>query len=83
MHHLNNELKKLGCLKLRTEEKEKLELEAQITSLSLPGEQAIDKILRYETAIERKLYRAMDQLERLQRQRKGEPVPPLEVSSET
>ena len=22
MHHLNNELKKLGCLKLRTEEKE-------------------------------------------------------------
>jgi hypothetical protein len=35
-----------------------------------------DKLLRYEAHLDRQLYRAMDQLERLQRQRKGENVPP-------
>ncbi len=36
----------------------------------------IDKFQRYETAIENKLYRAMNQLERMQRQRRGEQIPP-------
>jgi hypothetical protein len=36
----------------------------------------LDKIMRYETTLERQLYRAMDQLERLQRRREGEEVPP-------
>ena len=34
------------------------------------------KLLRYEAHLDRQLYRAMDQLERLQRQRRGEKVPP-------
>jgi hypothetical protein len=42
---------------------------------SLPAG-ATDKLLRYESQLDRELYRAMDQLERLQRQRKGENVPP-------
>ena len=42
----------------------------------LPSDATMDKILRYETAIERQMFRAMNQLERLQRQRKGENVPP-------
>ena len=44
-------------------------LEAQLGSLALPTREAVEKILRYETAIERQLYRAMTQLERLQHQR--------------
>ena len=60
---LEDELGKLSYLKELTEKKEKLELEAQITSRSLPREQAMDKIIRYETAFDRKLYRAMDQLD--------------------
>jgi hypothetical protein len=36
----------------------------------------MDTLLRYETANERQLYRAIDQLERLQRQRAGDYVPP-------
>lgn len=36
----------------------------------------MDTLLRYETANERQLYRALDQLERLQRQRAGDYVPP-------
>ena len=33
---------------------------------------AMDRILRYERHVERRLYRAMDQLGRLQRRRRGE-----------
>ena len=36
----------------------------------------VDKLIRYETTIERQLYRAMHQLERLQRRKVGEAVPP-------
>jgi len=55
---------------------EKSYLEAQVRSLSLPPAAVLDRILRYETTIERQLYRALDQLERLQRQRNGDHVPP-------
>ena len=34
----------------------------------------ITKFQRYETAIENKLYRPMNQLERLQRLRRGDPI---------
>lgn len=37
---------------------------------------SVDTLLRYEAANERQLYRAIDQLERLQRQRAGDYVPP-------
>jgi len=50
--------------------------EEKLLSLSLPPEDATDKILRYEAHLDRQLYRAMDQLERLQRRREGESVPP-------
>jgi hypothetical protein len=53
-----------------------LELDAEVRSLALPDEGATDKVLRYETHLDRQLYRAMDQLERLQRRRGGESVPP-------
>jgi hypothetical protein len=42
----------------------------------LPSPEVLDKIMRYETKLERQLYRAMNQLERLQRRRLGEAVPP-------
>ena len=46
----------------------------------LPGSATVEKILRYETTIERELYRALHQLERMQRRRNGEPVlPPVSV----
>ena len=82
---IDDEKGKMENLKEIIEENENLELEAKIASLSLPSKEAVDKILRYETMIERQLYRAMNQLERLQRQRKGEFVPPpisVEVSGE-
>ena len=41
----------------------------QISRLALPSRYASDKIVRYETAIDRWLNKAIDQLERLQRRR--------------
>ena len=44
-------------------------------SLSLPAEEELNRILRYDAASNRQLYQAINQLERLQRARKGEHVP--------
>jgi len=57
-------------------EREDLQGDAEARSFNLPPEGATDKLLRYEAHLDRQLYRVMDQLERLQRQRRGENVPP-------
>ena len=46
-------------------------------SLDTDGEGAIDRILRYQTTINRQLYQAINELERLQRIRKSDNVPVL------
>jgi hypothetical protein len=49
----------------------------------LPSAETLEKILRYETKLGRQMYRAMAQLERLQRLRQGEAVPaPMAVVAE-
>jgi hypothetical protein len=50
--------------------------EIAIAQHVIPNGDALDKILRYEAAIERQLGRTVDRLERLQRRRKGEMIPP-------
>jgi hypothetical protein len=42
----------------------------------LPSGPVVDKLVRYETMLERQLYHALSQLERLQLRRQGEIVPP-------
>jgi len=73
---IDRRLEELELLRQQALEREKLKPEAAARSLSLPSEDATDKLLRYEAHLDRQLYRAMDQLERLQRQRKGEKMPP-------
>lgn len=73
---LDEEKAKLVGLKAIIEENELMELDAKCKSFVLPPKEAVEKILRYESSIERQLYRAMNQLERIQRQRRGEVVPP-------
>jgi hypothetical protein len=58
------------------EEREEKEEEARQAAEVLPSPGVLDKILKYEGKLERQLYRAMNQLERLQRRRNGELVPP-------
>jgi hypothetical protein len=78
---IEDRLERLDTFKEYVLEREKLAVDAEARSFSLPSAGAADKLLRYETHLDRQLYRAMDQLERLQRQRKGENVPaPLNVT---
>jgi len=63
-------------LQEKCEEREEKEESARQAAEILPESEVLDKILRYEGKLERQLYRAMNQLERLQRRRNGEVVPP-------
>ena len=71
---LDEEEKTLDDLWQELQEKECQRMESNFARFSLPD--ATDQILRYETALERQLYRALHQLERKQRRSRGEPMPP-------
>ena len=74
--HIDREVRMLewggnGCL-----QRESAEEQSRQAAAVLPSEATLEKILRYETALLRQLHQAMNQLERLQRRRRGEAVPP-------
>jgi hypothetical protein len=73
---LDTRLELMKCLLELAEKNATNEIDAQTRSLALPDEAATDKVIRYEAHLNRQLYRAMGELERLQRRRKGENVPP-------
>jgi hypothetical protein len=73
---IDNRLERIRALRRYATERESVALDAEARSFSLPPREATDKLLRYESHVDRQLYRAMDQLERLQRQRPGKNVPP-------
>jgi hypothetical protein len=73
---IDDRLEKISRLKVYEIDREYLARDAEARSFSLPPADATDKLLRYEAHLDRQLYRAMDQLERIQRQRRGENVPP-------
>jgi hypothetical protein len=73
---IDYQLDHINLLERYAEQREKLEGEAEARSFSLPPADVTDKLIRYEAHLDRQLYRAMDQLERLQRLRGGETVPP-------
>jgi hypothetical protein len=54
----------------RQEESRRLVLLAQ----GVPGDETLNRLLRYETTIERQLYRALHELQRLQAVRAGQPL---------
>jgi hypothetical protein len=63
--------------------REKVDEEARQAAAVLPSMEVLEKFLRHKTKRERQMYRAMNQLERLQRMRQGEAIPPpmtMEVS---
>jgi hypothetical protein len=60
--------------KKRTAELQKAEVRARIKSA--PSSEAIDRLHRYQVSLEKEFYRAIQQLERQQRMRKGEFVSP-------
>jgi hypothetical protein len=63
---------------LRKEWIERNEIKRQQTRAAalIPKDEVADKLLRYQTTLERSIERTLTQLERLQRMRLGQPVPP-------
>jgi hypothetical protein len=75
LKYVDREIRQLEWEKGCREEREEAEERARQSAAVLPSAEVLDKILRYETALERQLFRAMNQLERLQRRRQGENIP--------
>ncbi len=70
----------LKQLKWMCAEEEEQEEDSRRAAALLPSDKVLDKILRYETKLERQIERCLIQLERLQRLRRGESLPaPLSV----
>jgi hypothetical protein len=70
----------------KCELRERTDEESRQSADVLPSAATLEKLLRYESALQKKLYRAMNHLERLQRRRKGENVPApvtMEISTGT
>ena len=68
----------------KQKEKNRLKLQVIRKLGNIPLKDELDRLLRYEGAIERQLYKAINQLERLQRMRAGDNVPaPIEVDVNT
>lgn len=66
---------------LSLQESERMEDNVNALCMSIPSSEVSAKILRYTAEQNRQLYKALDQLERLQRQRKGERlIPPINVN---
>lgn len=77
---LDKELNQLHRAKGFRADDEEQDDESRQAAAVLPSGEVLDKILRYETKLERQMYRAMTQLERVQRMRRGEAIPaPLSV----
>ena len=62
---IDNRLERISTFEGYATERENLAVDAEARSFSLPPTDATDKLLRYEAHLDRQLYRAMDQLERV------------------
>ena len=72
---LNGQIRDLEYCEEQRYQREQAEEQARQSAAVLPSAEILEKILRYETALERQLFRAMNQIERLQRRRQGENIP--------
>lgn len=74
--YLDKRLRHISWRKLDCEEREKMEEDARQAAAVLPSPEVLERLMRYETMLNRQLHGDMNLLERLQRRRQGEAVPP-------
>ena len=74
LEYITHEREVLERVKSELKKKEEFETEAKLASLNLPSGKVSEKIIRYETTLERRMHRAIENLGRLQSGRKGQPV---------
>ncbi len=73
---IDAEINRLKQYQKKSESIESERRKVEILRQSVPDSRALDRLLRYENSLERAFDRTLTQLERLQRVRKGQPLPP-------
>ena len=84
LEEVNEEIQRLDRYRKEQATISACKLELESLRRSVPEAPQLDRLLRYETTISRGIERTLNQLERAQRMRLGQPVPPpinLNVSS--
>jgi CRISPR/Cas system-associated endonuclease Cas1 len=76
MYLINREMERLEFFCHHAPVRAEYERAADVQIRSLPSAEKADRLLRYEAHLERQLYRAMGHLDRFQRRRMGDAVPP-------
>jgi hypothetical protein len=76
---LNRRIAELQDMFAERKAYEKTQERARQLANLVPSKEKIETILRYETSLQKKMFRAMHELERFQRRRQGENVPPPQV----
>ncbi len=71
LQRIDYELDRRGGTDDALKESHELEKDTAVLSCQLPDTAVLEKIIRYETAIERQMYRALSELKRLQASRLG------------
>lgn len=73
---IDKEIERLESLRKACEETETERTTYEATAALVPRQGALDRLLRYEASLDRAFDRTLTQLERLQRIRLGQPMPP-------
>jgi len=80
MKSVGREISRLRRLKKQVESVESRRRAYTAQSLLVPKDEVLGRLLRYDAHLSREFDRTLNQLERLQRMRKGQPVlPPIKV----
>jgi hypothetical protein len=78
---VGEEIMRLGKLHDTAARVEELKRESNLVATRVPSQEVSDRLVRYESHLSREIDRILNRLERLQRIRKGQPLPPqLEVN---
>jgi hypothetical protein len=73
VNEIDAQLRRLVLVREEAVRIEALDLDSKIKSAALPAAGVVDKLVRYETSIERELDRALNRLERMQEHRRATP----------
>ncbi len=73
---IDAEIERLTELEKALETSDQVRIRYETAAAVIPGREASDRLLRYETHLSREIDRILNRLERLQRMRKGQPLPP-------
>jgi hypothetical protein len=76
LHLIDDEIEHLTELQKMLEAADQEKIQYRLSAAVIPGPQASDRLLRLEVHLSREIDRILNWLERLQRTRKGQPLPP-------